>query len=193
MKNADEKWKSYWLKQRLDLVHHHPDLKLLENAVWEFCVGFIRDPEHGKRLVIYGNNGSGKSRTAKAVSRWVRDRAFDIPLVIRGHNSSTVWCELVNWSERVGEFKEGSWDIDDLLECPLLILDDLGAEHDPSKCGADKLYQILERRERKWTIITTNVGPDFWEHKFDRRISDRMLRHSQIVDMSRVPSYSINT
>jgi DNA replication protein DnaC len=193
MKNADDGWRSHWLKQRLDLVHHHPDLKKLEAAVWKFCVGFIENPNHGKRLVIYGNNGAGKSRTVKAVHRWVKDRAMDMPLVLRGHNASTVWCETVNWSERVSEFKEGSWDIDDYIDCPLLILDDLGAEHDPSKCGVDKLYQLLERRERRWTIITTNIDPSSWEKRFDRRISDRMLRHSQIVDLSKVPSYSVNT
>lgn len=116
-----------------------------------------------------------------------------MPLVISGNNAALPSCELVNWSERVSAFKEGDWDIDDLLNCALLIIDDLGAEHDPSKCGVDKLYLILERRERMWTILTTNLTPSAWENKFDRRISDRMMRNSELVDLTRVPSYSINT
>jgi hypothetical protein len=44
-----------------------------------------------------------------------------------------------------------------------LIIDDLGAGHDPSGVGTDKLCQVLSRREEMWTLITTNIMPVAWQ------------------------------
>lgn len=193
MLNASAHWKQNWLEKRLSLELHHPSLNALQEAVWAFCCGFASNPSKGRKLVVYGNNGTGKSKCAKAVRRWVRDRAIELPLVAGEYGASLAECALVNWAERVNAFKSGDWDIEDLINCPMLILDDIGAEHDPSKCGAEKLYMILERREWKWTMITTNVITESWEARFERRISDRLLRNSVIVDLTKVPSYSVNT
>jgi DNA replication protein DnaC len=77
----------------------------------------------------------------------------------------------------------------DCIDASLLALDDVGAETDRHHVGTGKLCQILSRRERRFTIVTTNIQPDFWEVKFDRRVSDRFLRNSIVVDLSAVPSY----
>ena len=97
---------------------------------------------------------------------------------------------MVNWPRRVDEMKAGDWSVDGLEEADLLILDDVGAEHDPSKVGLEKLYLILERREWRWTIVTTNEAPQFWEEKFERRIADRLMRNCEHVDLSDLPSYA---
>lgn len=123
----------------------------------------------------------------------MRDRAIDLPLVIGEYGAMLAECTMVNWSEQVNAFKSGEWETEHLTEPAMLILDDIGAEHDPSKCGAEKLYMVLERREWKWTLITTNISASHWEQRFERRISDRLLRNSAIVDLTKVPSYSINT
>lgn len=199
MKFADEQFKRNWINKRLGLDHHHPDLAKLEDGVWDFCRGFAMNPKHGngKRLVIFGNNGVSKSRCARAIAKWVREKAIDLPLVpgyLPGdENMSTVSCELINWAEQVGRFKEGNWDIDALINIPMLILDDIGAEHDPSKAAQEKLYLILDRRERRWTVVTTNVVLSHWESRFERRVADRLFRNSTIIDLSRVPSYSQRT
>ena len=72
----------------------------------------------------------------------------------------------------------------------LLVIDDIGAEYDPSKIATEKLYLLLEHRERKWMVLTTNVPPEKWEEKFERRISSRLLRNSHIVALDKVPDYN---
>lgn len=190
MLNASESWRKNWLKQRIQLEPYHPHVLILENAVWKFCQDFAKTPSRGRRMVIYGKNGNGKSKTVRAIKRWVQDRAIDLPLVMHDDNASLVTCKLVNWADQVDYFKSGDWDVQDLIEADLLILDDVGAEHDPSKAGAEKLYLILERREWKWTIITTNLPPASWNSKLELRLADRLFRNCEHVDLSELPSYS---
>jgi hypothetical protein len=54
----------------------------------------------------------------------------------------------------------------------------------------EKLYLILERRVAKWTVITTNVPPESWESKFERRIASRFLRNARHVSLADVPDYN---
>jgi len=162
-----------------------------ERAVWNFCAGVSRDPVCGGLLVVYGANGTGKTHCARAVSRWARRSTIQFmpaPNVVQWLSART---EFWSWPELLDALKNGGWQIvTDLTECALLVLDDLGAGHDPSKVGTDKLCQILSRRERKWSFITTNIAPDSWESEFDRRIASRFFRNSSIVDLSGVPDYS---
>jgi DNA replication protein DnaC len=193
MKLASEHFKRNWINKRLNLDHHHPDLIHLEESIWSFCRGIAINPKQGKRYVIFGNNGTGKSRCSKAVSKWIKDRAMDLPLVDADEGVRIVDCELVNWAVRVSAFYDGDFNIEPLFTATILILDDIGAEHDPKKIGVEKLYELLERREKKWTLITTNLPPKTWESRFERRISDRLFRNSVHVDLTNVTSYSINT
>jgi DNA replication protein DnaC len=90
----------------------------------------------------------------------------------------------------VDAFKRDQWGvIDEACEQSLLVLDDIGAEHDPSGIGREKLYYILERRAQKWTVLTTNCPPLEWETKFESRIASRFLRNCISVDLSEVPDY----
>jgi len=96
------------------------------------------------------------------------------------------------WPEVTDGFKEGDYSpMTDLLDSDLVIIDDIGAEYDPSKNAANRLCQTLSRREQKFTMVTTNIHPEHWAHLFDVRIADRLLRNSQIVDLFGVPSYAV--
>jgi DNA replication protein DnaC len=76
-----------------------------------------------------------------------------------------------------------------MFTAPMLLLDELGGGHDPSRVGVDKLCQVLSRRETRWTLITTNILPAAWEQAFDRRVASRLLRNSTLVDLSDVPDF----
>lgn len=195
MKNADEEFKRRWINSRLNLDKHHPDVARLEHETFEFCRGFCANPVRGKRLIVFGNNGVAKTKCARAVKRWVYERAQELPLVTSedGTGAALVECIMVNWAHRVDRMFSGDWDIERYFTVDMLIVDDIGAEHDPNKSSLEKLYLILERRERKWTWINTNFPPDKWEEKFERRVADRLFRNSIHLDLTNVPSYSVNT
>lgn len=142
--------------------------------------------------MIIGENGAGKSHIANRIAYWAQRIAMKIPMVDHpdiGLGSPSVAYAL--WPDIVDGFKKDQWDVvDDIQKAALLILDDIGAEHDPSKIGVEKLYILLSRREFKWNIITTNVAPSAWPEKFERRISSRLFRNAEHVDLSQVPDYS---
>jgi DNA replication protein DnaC len=72
----------------------------------------------------------------------------------------------------------------------MAIIDDIGAEHDPSGYGREQLYLILSRREFRWNIITTNLNPSGWHERIERRIASRLYRNADHLDMSNVPDFS---
>jgi DNA replication protein DnaC len=176
------------------MQRYHPDVAALEDAVFRFCQGIALNPNRGKRFVLYGNNGNGKSRSLRVVSRFIKDRGMELALenYQRGAVNYNVNCRLINWAKQLDEWRSSQeWSIEDLVEATVLLIDDIGAEHDPSKVGMEKLYLLLEEREWKWTMITTNKAPASWEQAFERRVSDRLFRNAEHVDLSRLPSFAM--
>lgn len=182
-----QRWLDKWLKMAVT----HPQVETARNVMFKFCCEYSKNPNRGRTLVIIGENGCGKTHIARCVAYWARSLAIQLPLVSTetGHGLATV--EFVNWAEIVDNMKRGEWDrTDDLRDATLTILDDIGAEHDPSKVGAEKFYVLLNRREFKWNLITTNVNPANWEERFERRIASRLNRNAEHLDMTQVPDYS---
>ena len=142
-------------------------------------------------MVIFGNNGSGKSHSAKAIQTWANRNAINLPLVTDdGVGARLATSAFYNWPNVVERLKGGEWElIESLIPVNLLVIDDLGAEHDPSKMGIEKLYLLMERRETKWTVITTNVPPTEWANRFEKRIASRFLRNFSIVPLDETPDY----
>lgn len=169
----------------------HPKLKELEVEVGRFCFDMWRDPMNGRLLVLAGENGTGKSHSAKCVRDWVGLVGHGKEFVQRPNYITFLQCVYWEWPRLLDTFKEGGWDvIDDLFETPCLIIDELGGGHDPSRVGVDKLCQVLSRREKMFTLITTNVIPSAWEQTFDRRVASRFFRNSTLVDLSEVPDFN---
>lgn len=173
------------------MTPHHPDILCLENEVYELVRGYRASPSRGRRVVVYGGVGNGKTHCGKRITRWANRAAMNIPLVSGDGAGGRLSCAvLIHWPTVVDDFKKGAWDMQDAEEADLLVIDDIGAEHDPSNIGKEKLYQLLERRDGKWDFITTNIVPDEWKEKFELRIADRLFRNATHVDFTRVPSYS---
>lgn len=145
----------------------------------------------GHLLVIHGENGTGKTHCAKRVHKWVGCTGHGKQFIRYENEVSHIKSAYWNWPALLDALKSGEWHlVEDLIEVDVLIIDELGGGHDPSFVGVDKLCQILSARENKWTLITTNITPDNWETKFDRRVASRMVRNSVIVDLSGVPDYA---
>lgn len=188
VKPPNENWNAKHLKLE---TGRHPKLKELEIEVGRFCAGAWNRPERGQLLLLAGANGTGKTHCAEAVRRWLALVGHGKQFVKRTNHISHLDCLFWHWPRLLDTFKNGGWDaIDDMFEATVLIIDDLGAGHDPSGVGTDKLCQVLSRREEMWTLITTNVVPSEWQQQFDRRVASRFLRSSVLVDLSDVPDFN---
>lgn len=176
----------------------HPDLKKALEIIFGLCVEMAKSPARGKLFIIFGENGTGKSRFSKLIFRWFSLVSSRLPLVSRTDiedglgKLGTPWANLFHWPTLIDEFQKHQIQIptDELYECNLAVIDDIGAEHDPSGYGREQLYLVLSRREFKWTILTTNFPPDKWNDKFERRIASRLFRNAEHIDLTRVPDFS---
>lgn len=147
-------------------------------------------------MVLAGESGCGKTHLAKSIYNFCfkcATSAFDT-----GHwgKSEVPSVHFSSWPEVAGLLSEKNNNHDnynyvqDAFNYSLLVLDDIGAENDPWAICKDKLCQILSRREKKFTVVTTNIKPEAWPEKFDARIEDRLLRNSMIVSLFGVESYA---
>jgi DNA replication protein DnaC len=186
-----------WVNHRLKMNLYHPQLKAMASDLYSFIQDVFYSRNRGAIIILYGPNGCGKTHAARSVAQWFNAVRMKIgPVLIEGDvtgesDAMIPNCIFENWPSIVDGFKRDQWLIADMILCEyLVILDDIGAEHDPSGIGLDKLYVMLNRRERKHTILTTNYSPAEWEHKFERRIASRLFRNTVHVDMSQVPDFS---
>ncbi len=179
-------WQRKWL--RLDVTC--PAVQAMADATEKFCARWFRNKPHPALLVLAGASGVGKTHCAQAVFDFARAGAFSGYEL--GFWAGPASLQFLRWPEVCDGFKEGNYGIvEDCLNAGLLILDDIGAEHDPSRSAANKLCEILSRREDKFTLVTTNIDPAAWAQRFDVRINDRLLRNSTVIDLGGVSSYAL--
>lgn len=167
----------------------------MEREAGLFCLEMWHSPHRGRLLLLAGNNGTGKTHCAKAINLWVKTVGPSKEWVVKADGERRrAYLDVIywHWPRLLDRFKEGQWDlVDDMIDIPCLILDELGGGHDPSKVGTDKLCTLLSHREKKWTVITTNILPSEWESVFDRRITSRFFRNSTLIDLSDVPDFNV--
>lgn len=141
-------------------------------------------------LVLVGPTGTGKTHVMNALRKWADHICFDV-------FEKRIWGKPLDrfyalWPEMADTFKTGEFgSVANMMQSDLLFLDDVGAEHDPTQLATGKFYQILSKREGKFTVITTNVEVSGWVKRWDVRIRDRLFRGSVIVDLTGVKSYSL--
>lgn len=169
-----------------------PELQELAGAAERFCGQWVHNDSITPMLVIVGGFGSGKTHTARAIYRFCSSAAMNAFDTKNWGGHKYPESMFISWPEACNDFNDKNFNlILDAVGCELVVLDDIGAENDPWKVCSDKLCQILSRREKMFTVITTNIHPAEWPSKFDGRINDRLLRYSVVVDISKVPSYAL--
>ena len=128
-------------------------------------------------LTLVGSSFTGKTHLAAAVANYSMERGTPVLF-------ATTPDLLEHLRSTLNPQAETAYD--DLFEqvksVPLLVLDDLGVQHD-TPWAEEKLFQVLNHRyvTRLSTVITTNVPVDQMEPRLRSRLSDP--RVSLVVDL----------
>lgn len=132
-------------------------------------------------LLLYGGVGTGKSYGAACIANHLIEQYTPACMI----NLSTVLNSMGGFQS-----EEKNTYIDNLMQYPLLILDDLGMERQ-TEYALEQVFNVIDARYRsgKPLIITTNLSlaelkaPKSREHS---RIYDRILEMCQPVNFGSV-------
>jgi hypothetical protein len=182
----DTEWQRKWIG--LERTSDH--VARYASALAALGKKFLEGDKSKCVLVVTGPSGVGKTAGARRLFQWVQ--AACMSAWEKGSYPDVPGAAFYQWPEVADGFKGGQFGVlEDLFSIEFAVLDDVGAEYDTAnRLCADKLCQVLSRRERKHTLVTTNLVPDQWASRLDVRIADRLFRNSVIMDMAGAESYA---
>lgn len=125
-------------------------------------------PGEGNGLLLCGKSGLGKTFLLNCVAQRVLERGF-----------SVVSISAYKLTEAMRRFQFSGEDVQqvqDMLTCDLLCIDDLGSEPMLRGVTISALYHIINERRNanRSTVVTTNCSVDQLYEKYDDRIAARL-------------------
>lgn len=146
-------------------------------AVYDICADYAH--QFGKcpgNLLLFGAPGLGKTHLSAAIAREVSANGFSVVYDTAGSVFQRFEAQKFTREEDAGD------DVDRVMSCDLLILDDLGTEMTTSFVQS-ALYQIINGRlmEKRSTIISTNLSPEKMAQRYSPQIASRIEGEYQIL------------
>ena len=143
------------------------------NSCAEFAHGFGR---HARNLLLFGAPGLGKTHLSAAIAREVSEKGFSVVYDTAAHIFERFEIQ------KFGREEDAENDVERILNCDLLILDDLGTEMTTAFVQS-ALYQIINTRlmEKHSTIINTNLTPDKLAQRYTPQIASRIEGEYQLL------------
>lgn len=106
------------------------------------------------------------------------------PYIIRENVINRKDYRFRSWASMMSKLYASEYEgLAEIVAEYLLVIDDIGAAHDPSKFGVSKLLEIMQRREFMWTVFTSNMTMEQIA-TLDTRIASRFLRNGcKVIEM----------
>lgn len=138
-------------------------------SVLNYCKAYAADfSRRSPSLLLYGKTGLGKTHLSLAIVGKAVEEGYGV-----------IYSSAQNLFNKLEKDKFGKADANTeeaILDCDLLIIDDLGAEF-TTQFTVSALYNIVNSREleSKPTIISTNLMPEQLTKAYGERIASRIL------------------
>ncbi|MDR2931950.1 MAG: ATP-binding protein [Oscillospiraceae bacterium] len=149
--------------------------------IYDFCVeyadGFTQDSDS---LLFLGQTGLGKTHLSLAIAQCVTEKGFGVLYTPAQRLMDRLESEKFGKAPEDRENYVDNMNI--VLTCDLLILDDLGTEFATS-FTASTLYNIVNTRivEKRPTIMSTNLDPQGIEKRYSQRMVSRLLCEYRVL------------
>ena len=139
-------------------------------SVLGYCKAYAADFGKGSpSLLLYGMTGLGKTHLSLAIAGKAVEAGYGVIYT----SAQNLFNQLER--EKFGRAEDNNTE-QSILDCDLLIIDDLGAEFS-TQFTVSVLYNIINCRdlEGRPTIISTNLTPEKLRDTYSDRIASRIL------------------
>lgn len=146
------------------------------------CKGFIESFDSSyENMLIYGNTGVGKTFLTNCIAKELLDTSHTV-IYLTAFQLFDALEKYTFHRNTEGEDVESA--LDYILDCDLLIIDDLGTELANAFINS-RLYLCLNERDlrRKSTIISTNLSLDDLHKTYSERIFSRITCNYTMIKM----------
>lgn len=157
------------------------DLVRFQNAV-AACQNFIKNfNSHYQNLFFYGTVGTGKSFLSGCIAKELIEA-----------EQSVIYFSAAGLFETLSKNKFDYRNTDDLhkihedlFQCDLLIIDDLGTEYTNNIINSQLFSFINERHlQQKATLISTNLSLEDFRNRYSDRIFSRITSNYEICKLT---------
>lgn len=159
----------------------------------EYCVGYARKfPDFNKgnhSLVLTGKPGLGKTHLSYCVAKAISNKGYSVTFI----PMPDLLTKIRETYDRNSEMSEEKL-LTLLKDVDLLVLDDIGAEYikesEKESWAVDKIYQIINSRQNKPTIYTTNYSSEQLANRYGSK--NNIIMGERIVSRMKKGTYPIN-
>ena len=141
--------------------------KLME-SVRALCESWANQyPENRKRdVMLMGKSGLGKTFLMRCMANRLLERGMDIRMT-----SAYGFLQTARKS-----YFENERGLEELMDAPVLLLDDLGSEPLMQNVTIEQLFNLINERQRRRlsTILSTNLNLKEFRNRYTERIASRM-------------------
>ncbi len=131
-------------------------------------------PGEGKGLLLCGKSGLGKTFLMNCIAQRVLERGFSVVLVSA--------YKLLDAMRQYQFHDDRAAQVEDILSCDLLAIDDLGSEPALRGVTVSALYHVINERrnEGRAMVVTTNLDSEGIYQQYDDRIGARLTDPSRM-------------
>ena len=147
--------------------------KNMEN-IRDYCLEYVENFDNDRKsLCFYGDTGLGKTFMSCCVAKALIDNGKSV-LYLRAQKLLKMILD-----DQFGKEVKG---LEDIYDCDMLIIDDLGTEND-SKYNTANLIELINERisKNKKTLINTNLIFKGLEDRYSKRITSRMIENYNFI------------
>ena len=178
--NFDTLSMEYYDREKID---EKTGMTVLEymTMVIEECKEYVQNFGEEKGSILFtGSTGCGKTFLSNCIARELIQRGF-----------SVVYLTATDMFDVLSESRFGNRDEEEakdraayILDCDLLIIDDLGTEMINTFTASQLFYCVNERLNRKkGTIISTNLALNRMQDEFTERVTSRIMSQYKIFPL----------
>lgn len=156
------------------------ELVYMEGVV-RHCKAFAENfRQKGGNLLFTGSTGVGKTFLTNCIAKALIDRYVSV-IYLSSHDLFEIFSKYKFSYDTEEELEETYRHI---LDCDMLIIDDLGTEMNNTFVSSQLFYCINERLSReKGTIISTNLSMDMLRDTYSDRVTSRLMSHYTTIPL----------